>query len=177
MTTVIGYRLSAIGRALGLFFFLVLAVPRLAAQFDAGIPVGTKAPAVTINDLDGKPVDLGTVLGKKPVLIEFWATWCALCKALLPQLEAVRKAYGDRIELVGVNVTVNDSKRRVARYLAEHKPPFRVLFDEKGVGARAFDVPGTSYIVVVDRGGKVVYTGSGAEQDLVAAVAKAFQGP
>jgi len=159
-----------------LVFALGVAQP-VAAQFEAGIPVGTKAPAVTINDLDGKPVDLGAVLGKKPVLIEFWATWCALCKALLPQLEAVQRTYGDKVELVGVNVTVNDSKTRVMRYLAEHKPPFRVLYDEKGVGARAFDVPGTSYIVVVDRSGKVAYTGTGDKQDLVAAVAKAFQVP
>ena len=45
------------------------------------------------------------------------------------------------------------------------------------MGARAYDVPGTSYIVVVDRHGKVSYTGSGDKQDLVAAVAKAFQVP
>ena len=148
-----------------------------AAQFEAGIPVGTKAPAVAINDLKGRPFDLGTVLGKKPVLIEFWATWCSLCKALLPQLETIRKTWGERVELIGVNVTVNDSRARVRRYLDEHQPPFRALFDEKGVGARAYDVPGTSYIVVVDRHGKVSYTGSGDKQDLVGAVAKAFQVP
>jgi thiol-disulfide isomerase/thioredoxin len=174
-----GQRSTVNGKILAaviLLFSLGTAQP-LRAQFEAGIPVGTVAPAVTINDMDGKPVDLGLVLGKKPVLIEFWATWCSLCKALLPQLEAVHKTYGDRVELIGVNVTVNDSKSRVVRYQAEHKPPFKVLYDEKGVGARAFDVPGTSYIVVVDRGGKVVYTGSGDRQDLVKAVAKAFQVP
>ena len=171
-STVNGNRLTAV------LIVLALGVARpVAAQFEAGIPVGTVAPAVTINDMDGLPVDLGKVLGKKPVLIEFWATWCSLCKALLPQLEAIRKTYGDRVELIGVNVTVNDSKRRVLRYQAEHKPPFKVLYDEKGAGARAFDVPGTSFIVVVDRSGKVVYTGSGDKQDLSKAVAKAFQVP
>ena len=150
---------------------------RAAAQFEAGIPVGTRAPAVAINDLKGRPLDLGSVLGTKPVLIEFWATWCSLCKALLPQLETIRKTWGDRVELLGVNVTVNDSRARVQRYLEEHRPPFRALYDEKGVGARAYDVPGTSYVVVVDRHGKVSYTGSGDKQDLVAAVAKAFQVP
>lgn len=147
------------------------------AQLDAGIPVGSKAPVVTINDLDGKPVDLGAFIGKKPVLLEFWATWCALCKELLPQLQAVKKAYGDRVEILGVNVTVNDSKARIRRYLEEHRPPFRVLFDEKGVGARAYDVPATSYIVVLDQSGKVVYTGSGGDQDLVRAVRKGVGGP
>jgi thiol-disulfide isomerase/thioredoxin len=146
------------------------------AQFDAGIPVGSKAPAIVVNDLDGKPVDLGLIIGKKPVMLEFWATWCALCKALLPQLDAVKKAYGAQVDIVGINVTVNDSKGRIKRYLEEHHPPFQVLYDDKGVGARAYDVPATSYIVVVDRTGKVVYTGSGAEQDLVAAVKKAFGG-
>jgi len=179
VSSVNGQRSTVNGKRLYVLSFLLClgASQPVRAQFEAGIPVGTKAPIVTINDLDGKPVDLGTVLGKKPVLIEFWATWCALCKALLPQLESVRKTFGDKVELIGVNVTVNDSKSRVGRYLAEHKPPFRVLYDEKGVGARAFDVPGTSYIVVVNQAGKVVYTGSGDGQDLVAAVRKAFQPP
>jgi thiol-disulfide isomerase/thioredoxin len=156
---------------------LTLTAAPAAAQFDAGIPVGSKAPAVTINDLDGKPVDLGTMLGRKPVLLEFWATWCPICKSLLPALGRVRQTFGDRVELIGVNVTVNDSKDRIRRYLAEHRPPFRVLFDDKGVGARAFDVPGTSFVVVVDGGGKVVYTGSGEDQDLVAAVRRALPNP
>lgn len=149
----------------------------LAAQLEAGIAVGTKAPAVTISDLDGRPVDLGSVLGQKPVLLEFWATWCPLCKALLPQLEAIHRTYGGRIAMYGVNVTVNDSKARIRRYLEEHRPPFLVLYDEKGVGVRAYDVPSTSFVVVIDSAGKVVYTGSGEKQDLVAAVARAFPKP
>jgi thiol-disulfide isomerase/thioredoxin len=171
-SAVSGKRLAAVILWLG-----IGAAQPASAQFEAGIPVGTKAPAVTISDLKGRPLDLGTVLGTKPVLIEFWATWCSLCKALLPQLTTIRKTWGDRVELIGVNVTVNDSRARVRRYLEEHRPPFRALYDEKGVGARAYDVPGTSYIVVVDRSGKVSYTGSGDKQDLVAAVAKAFQVP
>jgi thiol-disulfide isomerase/thioredoxin len=154
----------------------VATVSAAAAQFDAGIPVGSKAPPLVINDLDGKPVDLGLIIGKKPVMLEFWATWCALCKGLLPQLDAVKKAYGDQVEMVGINVTVNDSKTRIKRYLEEHHPPFQVLYDDKGAGARAYDVPATSYIVVIDRSGKVVYTGSGADQDLVAAVKKGIGG-
>lgn len=147
-----------------------------AAQFDAGIAVGAQAPVVVINDLAGQPFDLGEVIGKKPVLLEFWATWCALCKELLPQLDLVRKRFGNRVELIGINVTVNDSKARIARYMEQHKPPFRVLFDDKGVGARAYDVPATSFVVVLDRAGRVVYTGSGGGQDLVAAVARAVSG-
>jgi thiol-disulfide isomerase/thioredoxin len=144
-----------------------------AAQFEAGIPVGSKAPVVTIGDLDGRPVDLGVYLGKKPVLIEFWATWCPICMDLLPQLEAVKRSFGDRVALIGVNITVNDSRERVRRYLERHRPPFLVLYDDKGASSRAYDVPTTSYVVVIDAAGTVVYTGSGSDQDLVAAVRKA----
>jgi len=168
-------RLAACGAVL---LSAVVCVARPAhAQLEAGIAVGSRAPAVTINDLEGNPVELGKLIGTKPVLLEFWATWCSICKALLPQLNAVHNAYGDRVAIVGINVTVNDSKARVRRYLEEHHPPFRVLYDEKGMGARAYDVPSTSFIVVLDRSGTVAYTGSGESQDLVAAVRKAMGRP
>jgi thiol-disulfide isomerase/thioredoxin len=110
------------------------------------------------------------------VLLEFWATWCALCKQLLPELGKVKERYGDQVALIGVNITVNDSKERVRRYLAAHQPPFTALFDDQGAGSRAYDVPTTSFIVVIDRAGKVAYTGSGGDQDLVGAVAKVMGG-
>jgi len=138
----------------------------------AGIAVGTAAPLVTINDLDGKPVSLAGYVGKKPVYLQFWATWCELCEALYPQVEAARAKYGADVEFIGVNVTVNQSQNRVRRYIAEHSPPFRTLWDDKGVGVRAYDVPSTSFVVIVDRAGKVAYTGVGKDQDLTGALAR-----
>ena len=138
----------------------------------AGIAVGTAAPAVTINDLDGKPVALADYIGRKPVYLQFWATWCELCEALYPQVEAARAKYGAEVEFIGVNVTVNQSVSRVRRYLTEHRPPFRVLWDDKGVGVRAFDVPSTSFVAIVDRAGRVAYTGVGKDQDLTGALVR-----
>lgn len=132
---------------------------------ESGIPVGTKAPVVTVRDLDGKPVDLGQYIGKKPVLLEFWATWCELCEELLPRVRAARAAYGDQVEFFGVNVTVNQSRDRVRRYLEKHQPPFRTLYDEEGTSTRAYEAPATSYVVIVDRSGKIAYTGSGGTQE------------
>jgi thiol-disulfide isomerase/thioredoxin len=137
----------------------------LAGQ-EAGIPVGSKAPSVSIHDLDGKPVDLGEYLGRKPVLLEFWATWCELCKELLPRVEAAHREFGDRVEFLGVNVTVNQTPDRVRRYLETNHPPFRTLYDDQGTSIRAYQVPATSYVVVVDAAGKVAYTGTGGTQDI-----------
>jgi thiol-disulfide isomerase/thioredoxin len=138
--------------------------PVLNAQ-DSGIPVGTRAPVVTVNDLDGKPVDLGQYIGKRPVFLEFWATWCEQCDALLPRLRAAQAEYGSQVEFFGVNVTVNQSRERVRKYLETHQPGFRPLYDDQGTSIRAFQVPATSYVVILDRAGKVAYTGTGGSQE------------
>jgi peroxiredoxin len=133
---------------------------------ESGIAVGSAAPAVSVRDLDGNAVDLGQYIGKKPILLEFWATWCDLCEQLLPRIRSARATYGSAVEFLGINVTVNQTPARVRRYLKEHQPPFRTLYDEEGASTRAYQVPATSYVVIVDRAGKVVYTGSGGTQDL-----------
>jgi thiol-disulfide isomerase/thioredoxin len=144
---------------------LLLGGGRLAAQ-ESGISVGSKAPAVTVNDLEGKPVDLGQYIGKQPVLLEFWATWCELCEELLPRVRAAQAAYASKVEFIGVNVTVNQTRDRVRRYVDSHQPGFRTLYDDQGTSIRAYKVPTTSYVVVIDRAGKVAYTGTGGTQDL-----------
>ncbi len=136
----------------------------VSAQSDAGLRVGARAPVVAVNDLDGKAVDLGQWVGKKPVLLEFWATWCENCEALLPRFQAAQKELGSRVEFIAVNVTVNQTPERVRRYLEAHHVPFRVLYDDKGTSTRAYQAPATSYVVIVDSTGTVVYTGVGADQ-------------
>jgi thiol-disulfide isomerase/thioredoxin len=133
---------------------------------ESGIPVGSAAPAVRVGDLDGKVVDLGQYIGKKPMLLEFWATWCELCEQLLPRVRGAHAEYGSAVEFIGINVTVNQTPAKVRRYLEKHQPPFHTLYDDKGASIRAYQVPATSYVVIVDRAGKVAYTGSGGIQDL-----------
>jgi thiol-disulfide isomerase/thioredoxin len=144
---------------------LLLSPIALHAQED-GLVVGARAPAVVVHDLEGKPVDLGQYIGKKPVLLEFWATWCELCEELLPRVRAAHAEFGDRVEFFGVNVTVNQSRDRVRRWVEANHPPFRTLYDDEGTSTRAYAAPTTSYVVVVNRAGKVAYTGTGGTQDL-----------
>lgn len=149
---------------------------QLPAQ-DEGIGVGSRAPAVTVPDLEGRPVDLGRNFGTKPVFIEFWATWCPICEDLLPRVRAARAKYGDRVQFIGVNVAVNQTRDRVRRYLAQHQVPFDVVYDEEGTSTRAFDAPQTSYIVIVDARGVVAYTGVGTEQKFEEALTRVTAGP
>ena len=150
--------------ALGLAMAAAGAVP--AAAQEEGIGTGVQAPAIVVKDLDGVPRDLGAVLGTKPVLLEFWATWCTSCQAMMPALTRMQEKFGDAVEFYGVNITISETREGVREYVAEHQPPFMTLYDEEGVAARAYDPPATSFIVIADAGGTVVYTGSGGQQDL-----------
>lgn len=156
-----------------LLFGLVVGLPSLGvAQGAGGVAIGTTIAPFSVPDLDDVPFDFGTVLGRKPVLIQFWATWCSVCEALMPAMREARARYGDRVEFIGVNVTVNQTPARVRRYLEEHSPPFRTLYDRRGVAVRAFEAPATGFIAIVGADGKVAYTGIGERQDLAAALAR-----
>jgi thiol-disulfide isomerase/thioredoxin len=156
-----------IGLALGLL--AVLAVSQGGAQ-ETELVVGARAPAVSVGDLDGKPVDLGQYLGKQPLFLEWWATWCEQCDALLPRVRTAHAELGDKVAFFGINVAVNQSPARVRRYIESSKPPFRTLYDDEGESTRAYAAPTTSYVVIVDRSGRVAYTGTGGDQDFLGAL-------
>lgn len=141
---------------------------------DLGIDVGAKAPAVSVQSLDGKDIPLANYIGKTPVLIEFWATWCPNCKELMPALLDAEKKYGKQVKFMAIAVAINQSPEKVRRWLAAHPMPHDTFYDHEGKAAGAFDAPATSYVVVLDKTGKVVYTGLGGKQDLETAIKKAL---
>jgi thiol-disulfide isomerase/thioredoxin len=153
---------------------LMAAVPAMASAQESGIPVGSQAPAAAVETLDGQPFDLAQYVGKGPVLIQFWATWCPNCKALEPQMQAAMQKYAGKVKFVAVAVAVNQSVERVRAYRDAHGMKQDIVYDRKGAAAGNYDAPATSYIVVIDARGKVVYTGVGADQDIDAAVRKAL---
>ena len=155
----------------------LLVAPARAQEEQIGLALGSAPPArIQIENLDGQPVDLAAQFGKKPVLIEFWATWCPLCRALLPKLEAAHQKYGNRVDFRVVAVGVNETQRSIKRHMVQNPMPFEPLWDGKGVAVRAFEAPSTSYIVGLDAKGKVAYTGLGDGQDIEAAVQKTLAG-
>lgn len=151
-----------------------LVAPRAARAQDVGLEVGTRAPAAVVQTLDGKAFDLARIVGTGPTLIEFWATWCPNCRELEPTLKAVAAKYAGRVRFVGVAVSVNESPERVRLYVQKHGIPGEQFFDAKGAATGAYDAPATSYVVVLDRVGRVVYTGLGGDQNLEAAIRKAL---
>jgi len=165
--------LSRFATVLGTVVGLML-IPAAGRAQDLGIEVGSTAPPAKVLTLDGKEANLSQYIGKTPVIMEFWATWCPNCKELEPTLLAAVKKYGSRVKFVGVAVSVNESPEKVKAFVAKHSLPGDHYFDAKGEASGAYDAPATSYVVVINKAGKVVYTGLGGKQDLDAAIKKAL---
>jgi thiol-disulfide isomerase/thioredoxin len=153
---------------------LSLSTPTSARAQDSGLPLGATAPSAMVETLDGKTVDLAQLVGKGPAVVEFWATWCENCEHLLPTIQRTYRTYGTRVNFVGVSVSANQSAKRVQLHVAKYKVPGVQVYDTHGKATGAWDVPATSYVVVLDKKGRVVYTGVGGEQDLEAAIKKAL---
>jgi thiol-disulfide isomerase/thioredoxin len=173
MSRMIG-RMAARWTAAMAAMVVMSAAPRLAHAQDLGIEVGSTAPAAKVHTLDGKESDLSQYVGKTAVVMEFWATWCENCKELEPRLLAAAKKYSAQVKFVGVAVSVNQTPERVKAFVAKHSIPGDQYFDTRGNATGAYDVPATSYVVVLNKAGKVVYTGLGGKQDLDAAIKKAL---
>jgi thiol-disulfide isomerase/thioredoxin len=146
----------------------------IARAQESGIPVGSHAPGAKVQTLDGKTIDIGSYVGKSPMLIEFWAFWCPNCKELEPSLMTLQKKYGSKVRFLGVAVSVNETLDRVKAYTARRGYAHQTVYDDKGEATEAYDVPATSYVVVIDGTGKVVYTGLGGKQSLEPAILTAL---
>lgn len=155
---------------------LALGVASPVAAQDVGLPVGSAGPAVSVQALDGEVVDLGRWVGRKPVVMEFWATWCPVCQALQPEMDAALARFGDRVEFLIMAVGVNQNPRTIRRHLERHPVSGRVLWDATGRATRAYQAPATAYVVILDAAGRVRYTGIGEDQELVAALEDLLDG-
>ena len=175
MTDRMGNQRVAVG--LALLLGIAFAPLTLGGQ-EVSLPLGSEAPAAALEDLDGNPVQILDYVGEgKPTLIEFWASWCELCEALQPQLDQIQEEWGSQVNIVAVAVAVSQSQRRVRRHVEEHGIEYPYLWDGEGEAVKAYEIPGTSIVVILDGEGTVVYTGSGKDQDLIGEIRKLIPPP
>jgi len=155
---------------------LLLALGFAARPAAAQLAVGETPAAVTVQDLAGEPFELASVVGKKPTLVQFWATWCTICKALEPKIRAELERYGDDLEVLVVAVGVAQTLPQVKAHVARMPAAGTMVWDAEGALVRAFDAPETGVLIMLDADGKVVGSGAGAQQDVAALVAKGMGG-
>lgn len=99
------------------------------------------APDFTVYTADGEAVTFKSKLGK-PVIINFWATWCGPCKNEMPHFEKAYKEYGDQIEFMMINPTdgVNDTHQSVNKFLSDYGYTFPVYRDTTTEAASLYGI-------------------------------------
>jgi cytochrome c biogenesis protein CcmG/thiol:disulfide interchange protein DsbE len=152
---------------------LLLAPAPARAQHAIDLPVGATLPDLKVETLDGKPAALGQYIGKGPMLIEVWATWCENCEQLAPKILAAKKKF-PQVRFVGLAVSFNQSPNRVKLHMQKHGFDVETFYDRKGEADAVYGVKATSTVIVVDKAGRIVYAGAGGDQDIDAAVRKAL---
>lgn len=146
------------------------------AEAVAASLIGQAAPDVDIAMLDGETVKLGALMGRKPVYLKFWATWCVPCREQMAHLQSMYESFGDAIEIVAVNVGFNESLESVDAFRKKYNITVPIAFDADGRIGQAFDLTVTPQHVLIDRSRVIRYVGHLASAELDAAVASLIDG-
>ena len=129
------------------------------------------APEFTLHDLAGGDVSLSALRGR-PVVIDFWATWCAPCERQVPVLNAFHDKHGDRIPVLGIAVDA-DGAKRVKSFVEQHELRYRVLLGDEGL-AQDYDAFGFPTLYVIRPDGTIhsAHVGVVSPEALEAAVSE-----
>ena len=126
-------------------------------------PADYSAPDFTMYDLQGNPIKLSDFEGK-PVILNFWASWCGPCKSEMPDIEAAYQKYGEEIHFLIVNLTDGSSETvdSAHSYIESQGYTFPVYYDTAMEGAIAYGVSGVPITFFIDAGGDLIAYYQGA---------------
>jgi len=121
---------------------------------------GHPAPDFALETLDGETIRLSDFVGK-PVLVNFWATWCAPCRAEFPDFQEASIDNADKLVIIGINNTTADQPELVDDFVAEMGATFPIVLDQDGKVSESYQIRGLPTSIFVDRDGIVqeVFTG------------------
>ncbi|WP_274436484.1 TlpA family protein disulfide reductase [Alicyclobacillus sp. ALC3] len=127
------------------------------------ISVGSRVPNFTLKNLSGHgQTSLDQLLGKKPLIINAWASWCPPCQAETPDLEQAFKKFSSQVQFIGVNLTSIDSVSGAQAFVKKYGVTYPVLLDTKGQFWQSYTVLAYPTTFVISPQGKLIYMRIGA---------------
>lgn len=124
-------------------------------------PVYELAANFTVYDAEGNEVKLSDFMGK-PIILNFWASWCPPCLAELVYFEWKYKEYGDQIQFLMVNLTSNDTREDAEDLISRRSYTFPVLFDTQGNAVQAYQIFSIPVTYVINEEGYIIDSALGA---------------
>jgi cytochrome c biogenesis protein CcmG/thiol:disulfide interchange protein DsbE len=122
--------------------------------------VGKPAPVFALREVGTqRTVDITQYRGK-PLVVNFWATWCGPCKAAMPSLQSLHEKYqGKAVEIIGVNVWEKGEKLG-PDYMKDKGFTYSCLLKGDDL-AKAYGIRGIPTLVLIDTDGTILHTGVG----------------
>ncbi len=118
--------------------------------------IGQRAPDFALPTLDGETFTLSEALADgSPVVLNFWATWCAPCERELPALQSTAVHYGERAHVVGVNLDQLDAAEYVDTYVSERDLTFTIPLDPEQATAQTYNIIGMPTTFFIDGDGVI----------------------
>jgi thiol-disulfide isomerase/thioredoxin len=124
-----------------------------------------QAPDFKVDDLDGKPLSLSAARGKV-ILLNFWATWCGPCRAEIPDLIELQKKYGDRLQIIGLDVD-DDDAAEVKKFVEKNGINYPVGIATNEIRVQYGGVAALPTSFVLDSEGRVVQKHEGLRNPLL----------